>query len=678
MKRSLLQCLALVLCVLVCPAVPAWSQSSAGLALLSIEELMEIEVFTASRGDQQLAHTAAAAMVLTADDLRRAGVTSIPEALRLVPGMEVARINAGEWAVTARGFNDLFANKLLVLVDGRSVYTPLFSGVFWDLQALPMADIERIEVVRGPGAVLWGANAVNGIVNIITRSAAAAPLLRLTVGAGSQQRFVTGASAGGRLGESLHYRVHARASERNSLADVHGDDAHDGWRAYQGGFRVDGRLSHRDSLSLQGGIYDARTKKKWFLSFSPAEPEPREVMPATPSTQQHLQAQWTHERPGGSDIALQLAYARVERDETPIAGRTNILDMDVQQRVSVGARQDVVWGLGYRWTRDRLEGSFATSTDPAKRTYDQVSAFVQSTIDVTPERLALVLGSKLEHFDLGGVAFQPNARMLWTPDSRHTLWAAVSQAVRTPSRGDHDLRAARLAPAELVPEGFPTTFVEERGSRSFQPEEVTAYEMGVRGEARDGLFIDLALYYNRYDRLRTTEPRLPQLESLGAVSYVVVPFVVHNRMAATTRGLELSADWRPSPGLRLQPAWTWRQMDIELDANSAYQAGLGWEGVSPEQQLVLRGSVDLARDVELDLTGRFVGALPFVDVDSYYSLDARLAWRPRAEIEVVVAGHDLLAGQHTEFRMPHLPTQALDSRRGVRLQLQWLLGSTDM
>ncbi|MDA0338051.1 MAG: TonB-dependent receptor, partial [bacterium] len=616
--------------VVVSATGPVRSQAPTDLAMLSIEELMEIEVYTASRGDQQLSQTAAAATVLTADDLRRAGVTSIPEALRLVPGMEVARIDAGKWAVTARGFNDLFANKLLVLVDGRSVYTPLFSGVFWDMQALPMADIDRIEVVRGPGAALWGANAVNGIVNIITRSAASTRGVRLTVGAGSQERGLVEVSSGGRLGEGFHYRVYAGGSERGSLANPAGRDGHDGWRQHQGGFRVDGRLSRRDSLTVQGGVYDAEVDQTWSLSLSPQEPEPRQVVSSTPSSQQHLLGRWTHENPGGSDVVLQLAYARTEREEAPIEGRTSILDADVQQRLSVGTRQDVIWGLGYRWTQDRLMGSFAASTDPTHRRYDQISAFAQNTIHVKPEHLGLILGSKLEYFDLGGVAFQPNARLLWTPDARHTAWVAVSRAVRTPSRSDHDLRAARLAPADLVPDNFPTTFVEERGSRLFQPEEVTAYEAGLRGQVHEKLFVDLAIYHNRHDRLRTTEPSLPQLDSFGGVAYVIVPFVVHNRMAATTQGLELSADWRPRAGLRLQPAWTWRRMDIELDDDSAYLAGIGWEGVSPEQQFVLRTSVDLPEAVELNLTGRYVGALPYIDLDSYLSLSLRLGWRPRA------------------------------------------------
>ena len=330
MNRFPWQQFLLALSVVISATGPVRSQAPTVLAMLSIEELMEIEVYTASRGDQQLAQTAAAATVLTADDLRRAGVTSVPEALRLVPGMEVARIDAGKWAVTARGFNDLFANKLLVLVDGRSVYTPLFSGVFWDMQALPMADIDRIEVVRGPGAALWGANAVNGIVNIITRSAASTRGVRLMSGAGSQERGLADVSAGGRLGEGFHYRVYAQGSARGSLANPAGRDANDGWRQHQGGFRVDGRLSRRDSLTVQGGVYDAEVDQTWSLSLSPQEPEPREVVSSTPSSQQHLLGRWTHENSGGSDVALQLAYARTERDEAPIEGRTKILDVDVQ------------------------------------------------------------------------------------------------------------------------------------------------------------------------------------------------------------------------------------------------------------------------------------------------------------------------------------------------------------
>lgn len=671
MNPSLLRFSVILACVVLCIAAPARAQFSQDLALLSIEELMEIEVFTASRGDQQLARTAAAATVLTSDDLRRAGVTTIPDALRLVPGMEVARMGTGKWAVTARGFNDQFANKLQVLVDGRSVYTPLFSGVFWDQLDLPMADIERIEVVRGPGASLWGANAVNGIVNIITRSAADDQGTRLTLGSGSVERLLAEASTAGQLGSAWHYRVFARGSDWGALG--HPDDgmAHDAWRPYQGGFRLDGRASPTDSLTLQGGGYEAELEQTWFLSLSPAEVAARTVRATTPVSLQHLQARWTHGMAGGSDVNVRVAWERAERAETPVDGRTHILDTDIQQQLDIGTRHRVTWGLGYRRVWDHLSGSFAVAVDPPKRSYVQISAFAQSTTVLHPEVLELTLGSKVERFDLGGVAVQPNARLLWTPDSRRTLWAAISRAVRTPARGDHDLRAARLAPAELVPEGFPTTFLEERGSRDFEPEEVTAYEFGVRGEASAALFIDVALYYNVYDRLRTSEPSLPQLDTLGAVTYVILPLNVHNRMSATTQGLELSADWRPLPGLRLQPAWTWRSMDIDLDKDSSYLSGLGWEGVSPEQQFVLRASVDIASDVDLNITGRYVGALPDIDVDSYVGLDLRLAWRPRADLEIAAVGNNLLQAQHAEFRVPHVPGEALDPIRAGRVELVW-------
>lgn len=658
-------------CMALWSAAPAVALPSQNLALLSIEELMEIEVFTASRGEQQLARTAAAATVLTADDLRRAGVTTVPDALRLVPGMEVARMGTGKWAVTARGFNDQFANKLQVLVDGRSVYTPLFSGVFWDQLDLPMADIERIEVVRGPGASLWGANAVNGIVNIITRSAANDPGPRLTLGAGSVERLLAEASTGGRLAENWHYRVFARSSNWGALGHPDNGTARDAWRPYQGGFRLDGRVSSADSLTIQGGAYEAELEQTWFLSLSPAEMMPRTVAGTTPVSLQHLQARWGHDLAGGSDVNVRMAWERAEREESPILGRTHILDTDVQHRFELGARNTVIWGLGYRRVWDRLSGSFSIEIDPASRSYDQISAFAQSTTELRPERLALILGSKVERFDLGGVAVQPNVRLLWTPDSHHTLWAAVSRAVRTPARADHDLRAARLAPPELVPEGFPTTFVEERGSRDFKPEELTAFEVGFRGHASEVLFFDLALYHNRYDRLRSSEPGLPQVDSLGTITFVIVPFSVRNLMSATTQGLELSADWRPVPGLRLQPAWTWRRMDIELDEDSGYLAGYGWEGVSPEQQFVLRTSVDVGSRVDVDLTGRYVADLPFIEVDAYLAVDARIGWRPTPGVELAVAGENLLQSQHAEFRVPHIPGEALDPIRAVRAELVW-------
>lgn len=653
-----------ILCAL---SVPLHAQINLGE--LSLEELMDIEVFTASRGDESLAQTAAAATVLTAEDLRRAGITSIPEALRLVPGMEVGRLASGRWAVTARGFNDPFANKLQVLVDGRSIYTPLFSGVFWDELPAAFDDIDRIEVVRGPGAALWGANAVNGIVNIITRPASKSDGQRWTLGAGTEERAVFSGSISGAVHDKTPYRVSVRARQRDGLAssDV---EAIDGLGVLQADVRVDTRLTEGDSLTVAAGLHLSEMEQTWRLSLSPTESEPRIVMRDAPARVGHLRGQWTRTHVDNSETVLRASAEHVRRNEVVVNGRMSLLAADVHHTKSLWG-QEWMAGVGYRWVTDDLDGSFVTRIIPEQRTYDQISAFAQSTWDVRPQSLRLVLGAKVESFDLGGVAFQPNVRLLFTPGDEHTLWASAARAVRTPSRADHDIRAARLAPPELVPENFPTTFIEERGDRGFKPETVTALEVGARGQVRSNLFVDIAAYHSLYDRLRTSEPRLPQTTQVGDFEYVVIPSVVANRMSATTQGLELSADWRPSSWTRLRAALTWRRMDIDLDDDSNYLGGLGWEGVSPERQAVLWLSADPASRLRADVIGRYVSELSYIDIDSYVSLDVRFAWQASPDLEVEVAAHDLLESQHTEFRAPQVPSSPLDPQRGVRLGLRW-------
>jgi iron complex outermembrane receptor protein len=647
-------------------AAPARAQ----LADLSLEELMDIEVFTASRRPERLAQTPAAAAVLTRDDLRRAGVTSIPEALRLVPGMEVARLSTARWAVTARGFNDLFANKLLVLIDGRSVYTPLFSGVFWDELPFDLDEIERIEVIRGPGAALWGANAVNGIVNIITRSAADAPDWSLHIAAGTTEQARGTLGIARALGGG-HARLTLGAVDRAGLPTGTAGRAHDGWRAAQAEGRFDRHVGAQDSLTVVAGLHAGEMEQAWDLSLSPAEAGTRSVVTTTPAQHGYLLTRWTRRHDDVAETAAQLSVSHAERDEAPTEGDLTVFDLDVHHSRPVGESHDVIAGLALRHTRDRLHGSFAAQIDPERRRYSQASAFTQMTLQLHPA-LRAVLGTKIEAFDLGDVvAWQPNARLLYTPTQRAALWAAASRAVRTPSRSDHDLLAARPAPPELVPEGFPNTFVQERGSRDFQPEEVVTFEAGGRGELREDLSVDVAAYHSLYDRLRTTEPRLPVALEDDGISYIVVPFVVDNLMAATTQGFEVAVDWRPRRWLRLRPAWTLRRMEIELDDDSAYDAGLTWEGVSPTSQFVLRASADLRQGWQLDVTGRRVGRLADAGVPAYTTLDARVAWQVGERWSLEVVGHDLLEAQHAEFAVPHLPTRALDAERGVRLGLRW-------
>ena len=647
---------------------------SIDLAELSLEELMDIEVFSVSRKEGKLSESAAAVFVLTAEDVRRTGATSIPEALRMVPGMEVARIDASKWAVSSRGFNDAFANKLLMLIDGRSVYSPLFSGVFWDTQDVPFEDVERIEVIRGPGATLWGANAVNGIINVLSKSARDTQGGLATVGLGSEESRSGSVRYGGRLGDDLYFRLNARRVERDDFALASGEEAADGWEVRQVGFRVDWTTSERDELTLQGDLYDGKIGATFQIVDSPTAPYRHTFDFETPISGGNLLGRWERRFSTDADLALQIYYDRTERGEAPISGNLDTWDLDFQHRFVIDDQQEIVWGLGYRLIRDDMGGSFSVSFVPAVRRYNLFSAFVQEEVRLADDRLRLTLGSKFEHSDFSGMEIQPNIRLLWLPAERHTIWTAVSRAVRTPARSDHDIRSI----FEVVPPGqfgadSLATFAMLQGNADFRSETMVAFEGGYRTQIGERLFIDLATFYNIYDELLTVEPSLPFLVDSSASPYLLAPAIIDNRMAGRTYGAELAVDYQLWKGVRLRSGYTFLKLEIDLDEDSAYAGGLEWEGVSPQHQLSLHPSLSLPRNLELDLWGRYVCDLPDAGtgVDGYFDLDARLGWEVNESLELNLVAQDLLEKQRVEFLAPHSPTLNSQAQRGAYGTLRW-------
>ena len=641
------------------------------LASLSLEELMDIEVFSVSKKEVKLSESAAAIFVVTQEDMRRAGATSIPEALRLVPGMEVARADASKWAVSARGFNDIFANKLLVLIDGRSVYSPLFSGVFWDAQDLLLEDVERIEVICGPGATLWGANAVNGIINILTKNARDTQGGLITAGLGSEERNLGSARYGSRLGDALHYRVYARRLQRDDLVFSSGERAADAWEVCRGGFRLDWEMSERDALMLQGDIYDAEIGTTFQIVDSPKPPYRRSFDFDTPISGGDLLGRWMREYSETSNLVLQAYYDRSERGEAPISGYLETFDFDFQHSFGLDLNQEIIWGLGYRSIRDGMEGSFTSSFDPSSRTYSLFSAFVQEEISLAADRVRLTLGSKFEHNDFTGFEVQPSFRLLWMPAENHTGWAAVSRAVRTPSRSDRDIRSAFevILPGQMGLDS--PTFVTLHGDRGFQSENVIAFELGYRAQLDARFFLDLATFYSIYDDLLTVEPGLPFPAPDSDPLYFVAPAIIGNRMSGSTYGAELAVDLQVRKNWRLRATHTCLNIDIDLDEGSAYLSGLEWEGVSPRHQLSLRSLLDLPCGLEFDLWGRYVGALPDIDLDGYFGFDARLGWKLSDRLEFSIVGQNLLEARHAEFRAPHGPTLNTDVQRGAYGVFRW-------
>src|SRR6266403_4664813 len=535
---------------------------------MSMEDLMNLQVTSVSKRTQKVADAAAAIFVLTQEDIRRSGATSIPEALRLVPGLEVARIDQHKWAIASRGFNGRFDNKLLVLIDGRSVYTPLFSGVYWNVQDVLLEDIDRIEVIRGPGATLWGANAVNGVINIISKKAKDTQSAIVTAGAGTEERGSGGVRYGSKIGDTS-YRAYGKYFNWGPSLYSNGMTAHDGWDALRGGFRADWTPAGSNSLTLQGDIYQSKygetlTVPSLNAPYSNTFPNNGKYSGG------NILGRWNHSSEGSS-MSLQMYYDNTTiADNSLFVDHQNIFDMDFQHGFRVGDSQQFVWGLGYRSIRDRNDSSFSVSLQPNQLTLNHYSAFLQDEISLVDNRLRLTFGSKFEHNDFTGFEVQPNARLLWTLTPNQSVWTAVSRAVRTPALTEEGLRLTQAVVPPAAP-GNPTPFpavITGCGSHQFQAEDLLAYELGYRVQATSSFSADIATFYNSYSNLRTAEPGTPFLEANPVPTDIVVPFVAGNKMGGGTYGVELFADWKVVPKWRLVGSYSYLQMDIRKNFDS--------------------------------------------------------------------------------------------------------------
>lgn len=645
------------------------------LAELELETLMNLEVTSVSKKAERLSQASAAVFVITQEDIRRSGATSIPELLRMVPGVQVARIDANKWAISARGFNGRFANKLLVLIDGRSVYTPLFSGVYWDVQDLMLEDIERIEVIRGPGATLWGANAVNGVINIITKSAWDSRGGIVTGGVGTEERAFGSMRYGGRIGQDTAFRAYAKYFSRDDTVDAEGRGVGDDWDVLRAGFRLDSDLSLTDMITLQGDVYTGKAGVSYNLgTFTP--PFFRVVKDKTDISGGNIVVRWKRVFSETSDLVLQTYYDRTERSDVIGGEVRDTIDLDFQHRFGLGEAHTVIWGVGYRYTRDRIRSSFEFSFEPSKRSDDLLSAFIQDDFVLVKDRLRLTLGAKFEHNDYTGFEVQPNARISWTPDERHALWASVSRAVRTPSRADRHVQVLRQVdpPGSLFP-GSPPTAVFLLGSDDMDSEKLMAFELGYRAMISERLSFDAAAFYNKYDSLRSGEMGMPALRFTPAVHFVL-PVSADNTAFGETYGVEVAADWKMLDWWRLQAAYSYLQMQLHLDRGSTDVFTAGIEGESPHHQFSLRSSMDITRNLEFNTHLRYADRLHRDEparehVKSYVELDAVLSWKPRKDLTVTVAGMNLLDNQHPEFIPEFVGLVPSEVKRSVYGKLTW-------
>lgn len=656
-----------------------WANSSSQeskLLELNLEELMNIEVTLLTKKKQKLSESAAAVYVIMQEDIRRSGVTSIPEALRLAPGLQVARIDSNKWAISSRGFNDRFANKLLVLIDGRSVYTPLFSGVYWDVQDVLLEDVERIEVIRGPGGTLWGANAVNGIINIITKSAKDTQGGLVSTGGGSEEQGFSGFRYGGKMGEAFYSRLYGKYFNRDTF--FHG---HDDWRMGRLGFRTDWELDGSNTLTFQGDYYDGENGERLGVPIliSPFST----IFNDDPLVSGgNFLFRWKHEFYEDSDLVLQLYYDKTQREVASFEEVRDTFDLDFQHRFNLSERQGLVWGLGYRITTDDIHDlqlilpprrGFVfspVSFIPDTRDDHLFSAFLQDEINLVKDKLSLTLGSKFEHNDYTGFEYQPRGSLTWTPASRHTLWAAVSRAVRTPTRAEED--------AQIVVEAFPpgTTallpgLVTLISNRDFDSEELLAYELGYRLQVLDTLILDLATFYNVYDHLRTFELGTSAFKPL-LLPHRVIPFSADNKMDGETYGVELTTRWQALNWWRLEGSYTFLQIQMHPDGDSNDSFSLlNIERTNPHNQFSIRSLMDLPRNLEFDWGVRFVDNLPGHGVESYLAIDLRLGWKPNKNLEMSLVGQNLLDSHHLEWVDWFYQPRGIEVEPGVYAKITW-------
>jgi iron complex outermembrane recepter protein len=626
--------------VLFAAALIGWAASGRAqtrdLTEMSLEELMNVDVTLGARKAETILETAAAVEVITSEDLHRSGATTLAEALRLVPGLDVARVDANKWAISSRGFNNLFANKLLVLVDGRSAYSPMFSGVFWEAQDCLFEDIDRIEVIRGPGAALWGANAVNGIVHVITKSAADTKGLLVRGDTGTLERAAGGARAGFSLGKTASARVWVKSFDREPFEyraaggspDGRWTDAADGWRVNRGGFRVDAAAGARCDVMAQGNVYGGEVGQTLTIPRTRL----RLVDYRTDIGGWNLLGRFHRTLSATSDMTLQLTHDRIERDENILlGGRYSSTDADFQHRFLAGPRHEIIWGAGYRVTSDRIDTTQLVAFHPHSRTFGMWSAFVQDEIALNADRMRLTVGSKFERNDFTGFEVQPNVRMLFRLAPSKTLWWALSRAVRTPSRADEDIRVPMVG---MI------------GSHAYGSEEVLAAEFGGHRMNLDRSMIEFAGFYNRYRRLQSFDR-----DTVG------------NNRAAEAWGLELSAKWRPCRN------WQWRAGYAFLHLREWRTAGEieahSGKAESPVHQGFVKTTLDLPAGIEFDAGLRAVGELASLDIPAYAALDARLGWKPFRHVELAVVGQNLNLRRHVEFRGWWIPFEETYIPRSV-------------
>lgn len=604
------------------------------LKKMSVDELMNIQVTSVSKRPEKLSEAASGIQVITGDDIRRAGATSLPEALRLASNLEVAQIDSRQWAISARGFNNVFADKMLVLIDGRTVYTPLYAGVYWDVQDTMLEDLDRIEVISGPGATQWGANAVNGVINITTKNAHDTQGGLSAAGVGTGLRESYEARYGGKLAPNLYYRVYAKYFDRGDSVRPNDRKSNDAWHAGQVGFRMDYDAVASDNLTLQGDVYN--------VSIGQVGPDDIRV------TGGNLLGRWSREVAEHSDVKVQVYYDHTNRRiPGSFTQDVNTYDVDFQHRRQFNTVHDLVWGLGYRLVEDDIINTPANAFLPPRVGREWFTAFLQDEIALSKDWLHLTLGTKLEHTDYTGFEVEPSARLAWRPDLKQMLWGAISRAVRTPSRIDRDLFSPATPPYRIA------------GGEKVVSEKVVAYELGYRVQLERQIALSLATFINEYDDLRSLEPLDPPK---------AFPVKASSGLRGRSAGAEFTAEWQATPSWRLRAGWTELRVRSEPQPGIADRATRASITRDPNHQVVFRSLLDLSAKWDCDATLRYIAPIKTQMVPGYTEADLRLGWRPTAAWELSLLAQNLLHDHHPEFNTPGARREL---QRALYLKASW-------
>lgn len=653
-------------------AIPARAEGTASNRYLDMDltQLMEVTITSVGKKPQTLADTAAAVFVITQEDIRRSGVTSVPEALAMAPGLQVSRISASKWSIASRGFSGYTSNKLLVMIDGRTVYTPSYNGTFWDMQNTMLEDIDRIEVIRGPGGTIWGANAVNGVINVITKKAKDTQGTLLRAGAGNQEKLMAAARHGAKIGESTFARLYVTGNERDSSTLLeNSSDANDGWQTFQTGFRADGTVGSRNEWSLQGDLFKNDGDQISFPIWLSSSTTPIAKYDDYDAGGGNLIGNWQHTFSNSDRLSFKTYYDSNNRKEPYYDLTIGTLDVDLQYETTLGDSNSLTMGTGYRRVDGTFEDTFQVRIPD--QTNDLFSAFFQDEIKLIADALWLTLGTKYEHNDFTGAEWQPSARLLWKPAVDHSLWTSVTRAVRTPSMVENGgALTMAIAPTPFPGVFFPVTLY---GNPQYDVETLLAYEAGYRWQARRNLSFDLAGYYNDYDDIygivSSTNPQQPGL-------------TFSNAREGYGYGLEFAANWQAKSWLNLAFTYAFQRLELEYREDAPgpplFQDDLAANS-NPRHQASIRSSIDFAQNWQFNTWLRYVDAIEGRDsvnlgaslpVDACFTMDANLIWKPRKDLEIMLAGQNLFNSSQLEY-VAELITPPTEIERSVYMKVTW-------